>query len=1056
MKVINSVIIFLIIAGISYAGVDKSGVKPSVLSLPSGPGSIEGLGESFEPQLNSGTATYRVPLAVLPGRNGFAPDLALDYNSGNGNSTFGLGWKIGIPYIQRQTDKGLPYYTDGPDIEDNDHDKQIDEPDETDTIIYSNGEKLVLVDDGSFRCKNESEFIRFARSSDTWTATRRDGTVLRFGMTLESRIQDDEGKIFKWLLKEMKDTNGNIIRFIYEKLDSGFQRYCTRIEYNFPSGCEEPCAKSMAILFEYEPRPDIITDYRPRFELKTAFRCKKIIMKEGENHVRSYGMGYIPADNPSENYHFLSLLSEIKQYGKNEEKALPPAEFTYVEFNGKSALPSDISSAPKLSLNNGDIDLMDLNADGLPDILDTSDKPHDYYLNLGIGEDGKIRWTDRKSMTAPSKWLNLDTDSTQLADMDGDGQTDILDLFNSDVQFYRVRRSDTDLRWESGGFISESGFIFDAANVRLADLNNDKLIDVIKLYSGDCSVWLNMKDGRWSSAFTSVLTSSQLDFGRSSVRLADMNGDRIQDIVVIRDGICTYYPGMGFDKFGPAVQMENPPFGVDDQSRLLMADVNGDGMNDVLYVKTGSVKVWLNIGLDPLDHTKGRFANFFPLKSVPYTDSYTVFRQCDINGNGTKDILWNTHPGGGSETFAYVDFAAGEKPYQLKTITNGIGRTVTIHYRSSTEDMARDRDAGRPWQENVPFPVPVVGKVEVSDGQNTYSTEFAYHDGFYDGEEKEFRGFAKVEKQEKGDNISVPDLILVHNFDTGVEYEAMKGRTLKLEAQNAQGEIFYRENYIWNVRPIENNEIMFAYQEVKTRDILEKGNGSPVQLKWEYDYDNYGNLTKLTEHGRTDEGWDDERVTETSFTADYPSGKAKWILDKVVENITKDETGKLVAQKHSFYDENSVPGEVEKGNLTMVREWVSSDKYVTSENDYDAYGNIIAIYDPMYGREPGHYRVIKYDTDYHTFPVEERIYTGTVELSLSAKYKEYYGFGVMESSTDFNGNTTIYTVQRAFGKKAESAFIVKFNQSKHGPDKLHGQFLFIPVFHMFLQIFLQN
>ncbi|WP_295450098.1 hypothetical protein [uncultured Thiodictyon sp.] len=56
---------------------DKSGVQPTVLSLPSGPGSIEGLGESFQPQLNSGTASYAVPFAVPPGRAGFAPSIGI-------------------------------------------------------------------------------------------------------------------------------------------------------------------------------------------------------------------------------------------------------------------------------------------------------------------------------------------------------------------------------------------------------------------------------------------------------------------------------------------------------------------------------------------------------------------------------------------------------------------------------------------------------------------------------------------------------------------------------------------------------------------------------------------------------------------------------------------------------------------------------------------------------------------------------------------------------------------------------------------------------------------
>ena len=71
------------------AGVDKSGVKPQVLSLPKGPGSIEGLGESFEPQLNTGTVAYAVKLTVPSGRAGLEPELTLRYNGGNANGYLG-------------------------------------------------------------------------------------------------------------------------------------------------------------------------------------------------------------------------------------------------------------------------------------------------------------------------------------------------------------------------------------------------------------------------------------------------------------------------------------------------------------------------------------------------------------------------------------------------------------------------------------------------------------------------------------------------------------------------------------------------------------------------------------------------------------------------------------------------------------------------------------------------------------------------------------------------------------------------------------------------------
>ncbi len=56
-QILSEMAIVLILTGISYGDADKSGVKLSILSLAAGPGAIEGMGESFDPQLNSGTAS---------------------------------------------------------------------------------------------------------------------------------------------------------------------------------------------------------------------------------------------------------------------------------------------------------------------------------------------------------------------------------------------------------------------------------------------------------------------------------------------------------------------------------------------------------------------------------------------------------------------------------------------------------------------------------------------------------------------------------------------------------------------------------------------------------------------------------------------------------------------------------------------------------------------------------------------------------------------------------------------------------------------------------------
>src|SRR5690606_37209944 len=105
------------------------------ISLPEGGGALRGIGEKFQANPVTGTGSLSVPVALSPGRNGFTPALSLGYDSGSGNSPFGLGWNIGLPQISRKTDKGLPKYYDW---------------EESDTFLLSGAEDLVplLKEDG--------------------------------------------------------------------------------------------------------------------------------------------------------------------------------------------------------------------------------------------------------------------------------------------------------------------------------------------------------------------------------------------------------------------------------------------------------------------------------------------------------------------------------------------------------------------------------------------------------------------------------------------------------------------------------------------------------------------------------------------------------------------------------------------------------------------------------------------------------------------------------------------------------------------------------------------
>ncbi|HZR42271.1 MAG TPA: SpvB/TcaC N-terminal domain-containing protein, partial [Ktedonobacteraceae bacterium] len=81
------------------------------LSLPKGGGAIQGIGETFQADEFTGTASLSIPLPTSPSR-GFEPQLGIDYSSGSGNGIFGLGFGLSIPTIARKTSKGLPQYND--------------------------------------------------------------------------------------------------------------------------------------------------------------------------------------------------------------------------------------------------------------------------------------------------------------------------------------------------------------------------------------------------------------------------------------------------------------------------------------------------------------------------------------------------------------------------------------------------------------------------------------------------------------------------------------------------------------------------------------------------------------------------------------------------------------------------------------------------------------------------------------------------------------------------------------------------------------------------------
>ena len=1047
---------FFGIATIAAAGgpSGKSGVTPQAINLPSKPGSVQGLGESFEPHLNTGTASYHVPLVLPTGTGGHTPELALSYDGGHGNGVLGIGWQLKLPAIQRQTDKGLPNYTDA------------------DKFIHSSGEELVPLADGSYRFKVEGAFTRFRRVDEGWEATERDGTRWLMGETAEGRQTNALG-VFCWMPQRSLDTLGNEIRYFYEA--DGGQIYLSAIRYNVDRAIaygNEPANSGVQLQFEYETRPDPITDYRSRSLVRTVKRLKAIEINALGQRVRRYEFDYTLQNGQSFLQSVRLLGQDRVRWEDDPTRGIPPITFSYSSAPLSNAANVAMTQMPVVQVGQPSVDLVDINGDALPDIVhsDLSDG-YRFFINRGRGN-----WDVSPLYPAESPSVQLATEGVQVADADGDGYADLLAKLGSASSSFYYFPNKGGSAWELNSrvdFANAPDFSYEDPDVQLVDLDNDRRVDVLRTTSSAYYIYFNSANG-WATGPNRILDplayGTPLTFADARVKLADMNGDRLQDMVFVMDEQVAYFPSKGNGDFDAAVTMSNSPSLSGRSGVTQLADVNGDGLTDVLRVDRFAVSVWLN-------PASTGFADEIILTDVPeYIAGETNLRLADMNGDGDADLLYAATPATSSTPYRYLDFNGEAQPNLLTRIDNGLGRVINFSYRTSTDYYVDDWNAGRQWTQRSPVAVPVVSRSMVTDKLSgaVYATEYTYRNAYYDGTEKTFRGFALAEQKDIGDTTA-PTQVIQLVFDTGKDNESRKGMLLqkdivgeggscgdnvapvaqmlkmlsaaplidKRTRSSVVGELvpslpkdpssIVSNCYNRTVNQIATKELLngrdgrvVSFSVISQTDVLHFENTlTPRREQQSMTYDDYGNTLQEVDFGEVaaDGGnralGNDERLT----TYTYAYSPTAWIMDRVSSVQQVDLAGNVVSEHRNYYDGAAyigLPlGQITQGKLTRQQgntgliggnHWLNVQRF-----KYDAYGNVIGRMDSNGKLDAngnpdanGHWAEVSFDPSFHAYPISERIYTGQGKsLVLTADYD--LGLGMITRAVDFNGNATTFS-----------------------------------------------
>jgi RHS repeat-associated protein len=740
---------------------NKSGTASQVISPPKGGGALQGIGEKFSPDLHMGTGNFTVPIALPPGRNGFQPQLNLVYSTGNGNGPFGLGWSLSIPGVSRQTSKGIPRYNDAQDL-----------------FILSGAEDLVPVSSRSegvtrYRPRTEGLFARIEHNHDTqnnndyWEVRSKDGLVSFYvtpgaAGTDPAAVADpsDRTKVFGWKLTRTTDPFGNRIEYEYERdtcqeephsretCEQGphhwDQLYLRRICYaDYTENGETKFLVS--VTFVYEDLPDPFSEYRAGFEIRTRRRCQHIEIRthaDQDRLVRTYLLHYA-AQQP---HNGVSLLSQINVVGHDGDRTeeLPPLTFGYTQFAPEGRKFSRLYGAdlPARSLANSDLELADLFGNGLPDILEMNGTVR-YWRNLGGG-----RFDRPREMRDAPAGFQLADPGVQLIDANGDGRIDLLVTTETISGYFPLRFGGLWDRRSFQRYRVAPSFNLEDPETRLVDLDGDGVTDAIRSGTRLECFFNDPKEG-WNR--TRLVERRALEefpnvnFSDPRVKYADMTGDSLQDIVLVYDGCVEYWPNLGRGDWGKRVTMHNNPrfpYGYDPK-RILVGDVDSDGLADIVYVDDTKVTLWIN-------QSGNCWSDPIEIHGTPPVSDMDAVRLVDLHGTGISGVLWSADANGLSRAnMFFLDFTGGVKPYLLNEMDNHMGAVTRVAYAPSTRFYLEDEK--RPetrWKTPLPFPVQVVTRVEMIDelSQGKLTTEYRYHHGYWDGVEREFRGFGRVDQ----------------------------------------------------------------------------------------------------------------------------------------------------------------------------------------------------------------------------------------------------------------------------------------------------------------------
>ena len=632
---------------------------------------VGGMGGQFSVS-STGGATYSIPIAVPQGVGGLEPQLSIIYNSHNGNSMCGYGAGLtGISSITRGpkdiyhdgTTQAMTYLADD--------------------VLYLDGVRLILSSGmaGQEGAEYNPESDPFTKviTRGTCTATTNniwyevlssDGMVYWYGKNQDSRLSYTVGnsqRIHSWYVCRAQQPTGNYMTWEYQQAD--YCVYPSMISYG--TNTDFTSTLSNIIEFTYESRNDSVPI---RFDGKQGGmgrRLKTITGSTNGNTYRSYTLNYNTTGDGTA-YKFSRLTSVTEMNGQNE--SLPFTQLNWSYLPSVSYLSNDVTvSQPNLpnpfasfSMSSQSFLSGDLNGDGLSDIagigraeVPNNQNGHDiftymYIYYASLSTTGVPKYLSGTLFILPPivemGRIKGSVNAMSVIDVDGDGINELIlpyfisNSYNSALGLYALGQN-FPVYNEAGATSlhgnSEPLFVS-------GDIDNDGRTDVAFIetsqYNNAYPVYLwkfNTDYIPGSDDVSHALFDMDIEFSLSlgsqprNALIADMNGNGLNDLLVICDDGYTVYwnqgGGLSSSTFSDSYRYTSQD--MTNHDILTFGDFNGDGLLDILTKESFNWYFYLNSG-------DGNF-----VKSLCTSSGYNVISSnshCDImdfDGDGRSDVV---------------------------------------------------------------------------------------------------------------------------------------------------------------------------------------------------------------------------------------------------------------------------------------------------------------------------------------------------------------------------------------------------------------------------------